>query len=216
MNVLAERFIEDGYKINGVIQIGAGDGYELQWYRELGIEHYMGFEPVKDVYRRFIQNYPELKTGKEFIFNIALSDQDLGSTPIRATLGDGQGSSLLEPTPEYLEEHPEYANFYTDFVNVKRFYTVMKDWGTAIDVRNNFDLLVVDTQGTEFEAMDGMSHYLSYMKYIIVELSEKPVYKGGKDAALVCDYLKKHGYHRLNNIGHHSDVYFIREDLFND
>lgn len=68
------------------------------------------------------------------------------------------------------------------------------------------DMLCIDLQGYELNALMSMGQYLSRgVKYIIVECSVKPTYVGGATFVDVAAYLGKHGFaYKCSNIFGHA------------
>src|SRR5436190_2893425 len=93
--VKISHFTKQGFDINGVIHIGANDGYEMQWYRQLGIQHILGFEPFFPAIQRFKEKYGDSIP----LVEGALSDKD-GEYILYQYGDDGQGSSLYKPIAE--------------------------------------------------------------------------------------------------------------------
>lgn len=204
-------FMDQGLDINGVVHVGTNDGYELQWYRQLGIEYFCGFEPLPLAVEAFQRNYPELKTGKEFFFPFALGNRN-DRENLHQTTGDGQGSSFLEPTAAYKEKHPEYQ--YVDHIGVavERFRDLIVHTHPLIPL-DKFDCLVVDVQGRELDVLRGMEDYIKRFSYLNIELSEVPVYEESESAQEAVDFLEYHGFVQKSPIEEHNDVFFVRNDL---
>lgn len=209
--VKISHFTEKGFDITGVVHVGTNDGYEFQWYRKMGIEYFIGFEPLPIAIEAFAKNYPTLATGKEFFFGVGLGLDDRFAE-IYQTTGDGQGSSFLQPTREYSENHPEYFYINKELVDIRRFDTFMTNLGSTVPMKN-FDCLVCDVQGMELYALMGMGIYLQHFSYLNIECSEKPVYQNSQSASEIISFLKKQGFKQDSPIEEHNDIMFIREDL---
>ena len=209
MKVKISHFTDKGHKINGVIHVGANDGEEIPGYKELGIENIICFEPLSTAYALLRNSYPNV-----FSFKLALGETDEDAT-LYISAGDGKGSSLLETNMEHPEVQKNWNHGQADIVGeqkvkVRRFDTWAKDAPVNLD---DYDCLVLDTQGNELEVLKGMGEHLSGFKYLSVELSEIPVYFGEHPAAEVCEWLDTQGFNRDSPIQTHDDVFFIREGV---
>ena len=197
--VKINHFTEQGIQINGIVHVGANDGYEMQWYQKMGIKHLIGVEPLPSAQHLFLSRYPEIP-----LFGYALSDWD-GAAVLHPTEGDGQGSSLLVdayPNPQY--------KFLPDVeVSVRRWDTIVRE-SPGLDF-SQYDCLVMDVQGHEWEALHGFGDELRRFNLINVELSREPVYLDGRPAQEVADWLVEQGFKQDSPIEEHDDVFFIRE-----
>jgi hypothetical protein len=74
----------------------------------------------------------------------------------------------------------------------------------------DYDCLVVDTQGTELDVLKGMGHMLQNFKMLNIECSEEAVYDGEANAQEVIDYLLSRGFKQDSPIEPHNDIMFIK------
>ncbi|MDD1678314.1 MAG: FkbM family methyltransferase [Methanomicrobiales archaeon] len=199
--VKINHFTEQGLQINGIVHVGTNDGYEMHWYKMMGIKHLIGVEPLPSAQELFGQKHPDLP-----LFGYALSDHD-GIGVLHPTEGDGQGSSLLidaKPNPDY--------KFLPDVhVIVRRWDSIVRE-SVGFDF-GLYDCLVMDVQGYEWEALHGFGDQLKHFNMINVELSEEPIYVGGRPAREVVEWLATQGFNIDSPITEHDDVFFIREGL---
>ena len=186
-----------GLDIKGILHVGTNDGYEMQFYRSMGIEHLAGVEPLPSAIALFRRKYTDIP-----LFGCALSDKEGKAMLTVVTPGDGQGSSLLaENSPS-----PEYSYDTQVEVNVRRGDSLELSWG-------KYDCMVVDVQGLEYEVLKGFGEYLHGFRMLSVECSIAPVYRGGAPARVVADYLAEMGFIRKSDFEVHNDVFWVREDV---
>lgn len=182
-----------GLDIKGIIHVGSNDGYEMQWYRKMGIQHLMGIEPLPAACERFTQSYPTIPLGR-----FALGDQENVYKTLYIAPGDGQGSSFLR---EIGKPHSEPVAT----VPVHR-------WDSLIGIHHElYDCLVMDVQGFELPALMGFGTKLAFIQCINIELSKEPIYEGGAPAAEVIEFLDKAGFVQMSRTEEHNDVFFIRK-----
>lgn len=204
------HFTQQGFKIKGLIHAGTNDGEEMPSYIELGIKNLLGFEPLESAWKIFIDTFPGIPCEK-----VALSDHK-GHATLLITKGDGKGSSLLDP----ITEHPEVKRNWkdnsmitgTEEVGLIRLDDFFYDNSLLYDIRD-YDCLVLDTQGNEWEVLQGCGKLLKRFKFISVELSETPVYHGEHPGQEVIDWLVKQGFTQDTQLQPHNDVFFVRSDI---
>jgi len=78
---------------------------------------------------------------------------------------------------------------------------------------SQYDTLQLDTQGNEMEILLGMGKWLKQFKYLCIELSVTPVYKGETPGAEVAAWLKNQGFTLDSPIYEHNDCFFVRSDI---
>lgn len=202
--VKISHFTEKGHDINGVMHVGTNYGYEFQYYRQMGIEYFCGFEPLPLGIAEFVKNYPVLATGKEFFFPFGLGNENINLSLKQAT-GDGQDSTFLDPIEPII---------FVDevVVKVKRFQDLMIETYPLIPI-DQFDCLVVDVQGMELEVLKGMGSYLLKFSYLNIECSRDLKYGGSNTAQEIIDYLFSKGFRQDSPIEEHNDIMFIRSNI---
>ena len=191
-------FLERGYALKGgVVHIGANEGYEVQWYLALGLKPILCFEPLLEAAEKFWSRY---KPDDAHLELLALGNID-GEALLHVTPGDGQGSSTLPGLP------PEYREVATEIVQMARFWT----WARGnLYEPSHYDTLVIDTQGTELDVLRGMDDYLESFRFLNIECSLEPVYRGGARAEEVIVYLARYGFKPITPVERHTDILFVK------
>lgn len=201
------HFTQQGFTINGVIHGGMNDGEEVYSYKDLGIKNILGFEPLPFAAQKARDDHAVR------VEEFALGNNN-GSATLIVTKGDGKGSSIYEPILESEEVKKNWVDngIIVDHITVetRRF----ADWFMQSDINlDDYDCLVLDTQGNEMEVLMGMEKLLMNFKYLSIELSETPVYEGETPAHDVCSWLTNIGYTQDSPIQSHNDVMFVRSDI---
>ena len=209
--VKISHITEQGFDIEGIIHVGANNGEELPWYREMGIYHLVAFEPLDGIFEKLESDYPSVHC-----FKLALGNEDNDQKILNIASGDAKGSSVFFPDlthPEVTErwKHGQDRMVGTQVMKMRKFSTWAKEH-PEIDL-SNYDTIVMDTQGNEMEVLLGMEEYLQHFKFLSLELSYKPVYFGETSGEEVSDWLDEHGFIRDSPIFSHNDVFFIRKDI---
>lgn len=196
----------DRHNINGVIHVGANDGYEIQFYLAMGITRIMAFEPLFSAYALLRDSY---KPCGVTCFNLALGNHNSFET-LNVTEGDGQGSSLLLPKPE-----ANYPRLTTERVQVAKFDDLVQSRNIPMTEKQKYmyDCLIVDVQGYELEVLRGFGKWLDYFRFLNIECSRVPIYEGEPTAYEVIDYLAEYEFKRITEIEDHNDILFMKEDL---
>lgn len=193
--------------MNGVVQVGAHAGEEVNGWLDEGRKPIYCFEPQ-----------PMLRIHR-FSTDVTWSPIALASVsrrvlplsiPQHLTEAEGmdtQSASLLELIPDRAIE-----NGWTPtpvekiMVPVQRF----DYWAPRNCFQRSCTLLKIDVQGYELQVLEGFGDYLKDFSEIVVECSSPPLYRGGSDATEVEEFLGRHGFRRMTPILQHGDVKYIR------
>lgn len=213
------HFTVQGYDLNGVLHAGTNDGEEIYNYIRYGIDHILGFEPLRAAFQLCKANCATWRQEFDYRGNITLSnwalDEYEGEADLVVTKGDGKGSSLFEP----VLDNPEVLKNWTDNairVGTERCgVTTLHNWlhrNPTIDI-TNYDTLVLDTQGNEFEILKGMESELPGFKYLCIELSLTPTYHGETPGPVIAEWLRERGFTLDSPQYDHNDWFFVRSDI---
>ena len=180
-----------GFDIRGVIHVGVNDGYEMDRYAGMGIEHIIGIDPLPSVHE--VNRRLGIPT-----YQCALGNR-LGLFPLYVP-DDPGGSSLLhsyEPVREILN------------VLELPFPHLVQMVGLDLD---KFDCLVLDVQGYELEVLRGMGELVRKFRFFNIECSADAdhLYAGEPSAQQVIDYLGELGIKQDTPICEHDDIMFVR------
>lgn len=176
--------------IRGVIHVGAHFGSESEIYESFNIKDVIWFEALPKTFTVLNSNVGKL--ARNSAFNVALSDAD-GETTFYVTdngRGNNCSSSILP-----LGEH---ANFYPH-VKVVEKLTVQTRRFDSFATENSFDLsmfnfLNIDVQGAEMHVIKGMGDLIDGFDYVMAEINEVELYKGGTLISELQAYLKSRGF----------------------
>lgn len=203
--------ILDTYPANGLIHVGANDGYEFKYYKEKGIPNLVGFEPLIQAFVRFHNEEPDILK-----FHVGWGDVNELKT---INVFENDKSSSVLPTIEV--EDPEKHEVFKDW-NIGQMIPAGQDTIQLMRYEDfmrskpynpeDFDVLVIDIQGYELKALQGMGSQLDYFDLLVVECSAVPVYVGEPSAQEVIDWLDKKGFDAMTPPGPHTDILFIRRD----
>lgn len=211
------HFTVQGFDIHGIVQGGANDGEEMISAVNLGVEHYIAFEPLKSAFRKLMQiDVPTTYARIDLGLHNNRTTSELYVTDI-----DGKGSSIYETEWEHPEVLKNWNQGQAAIVGKEKIVMVRFDkwfdemhrkFPEQFDIAN-YDTLQLDTQGNEMEILEGLGKYLDNFKYLCIELSIEPVYKGETPGYQVAEWLRQHGFVLDSPIYAHNDAFFVRKDI---
>jgi len=205
----AERFL-DGAR--GVIHVGANIGQERETYALAGLP-VIWIEPAADTFDRLCQNisaYPQQQAfcrlvtdcdDKRYTFNIA---------------SNGGGSSSILDLKLHRDIWPNVE--FRDSVELQGVTLPTLFARERLDARQ-YDVLVMDTQGSELLVLQGAESMLGNFRFIRTEAADFEAYEGCCQINDLVDYLQKHGFRELHRKsfaeraagGRYYDVIFERQ-----
>lgn len=181
-------------KINGVIQIGAHYGSEIDLFLENGIKNIICFEPVPSSFEILKQNAKD----KAKIINLAVGNENKKIEMNIETANNGQSSSILEPAL-HLIQYPHIVFDTKIEVNMIKLDDFIKNNNTNNDIINNksHNFIFLDVQGYELEVFKGAENTLNDIDYIICEVNRDVVYYGCPMVDELDYYLEKYNFKRV-------------------
>lgn len=196
--------------IKGVIHVGANTGQET---RDSGIKFYHSYnlnviwvEPILNVYNKLQDNIKMYV--KQRAFNALITDVDGQECDFFITNNNGESSSIFE-----LNEHKRIwptvhcTNKIT--ITSKTLSSLLYEESISID---DYNLLNMDTQGSELLVLKGCVDILPKFKYISLEVADFASYKNGCKLNEIEDFLVSNGFKRISltpwNKGYSSGDYY--------
>lgn len=228
-------------KPKGIIQVGAHWAEEHDVYVEMGISKIIYVEPCKEAYDKISERFhSEIvydvlneKTGirvdvgrKIIMFNAACGETESEMTMQVSHNNQGQSNSLLKPEL-HLHQHPEVV--FTDTENVKVipldllpfpkgiWNSVDGDKGYFYN-ENDYNILVMDTQGYEGQVLKGATETLKHIDCIYTECNRGQTYSGNMEIEEMDTFLKLHNFERVETYWPSpnwtwGDCCYVRESL---
>lgn len=143
------------------------------------------FEPLKNHILTFNKNTRNLSG--IHLHNYCLGNEN--TTGIINISSFSDSSSLLEPTPlEY--EYFNIKKIGEEKVDIKRLEDLIKQ-----NIIPTPDIIKLDIQGFELEALKGMGNLLHHVKYILCEVSFKKLYQNQALFLDIANYLEAYNLH---------------------
>jgi FkbM family methyltransferase len=170
-------------KVNGTIHAGAHMGEERQMYARLGFGPVTWIEAIP----RLAELVRGLTPPEDRVINATLWSRSGLNFSFKVT--NATGSSSLFDLAEHQVEYPDI--FVEERLEV---VTITLD-DLELDRKSN--LLVLDLQGAEFEALQGGPETLRSVDYILTEVNRRELYSGIKQVTDLDSFLRLKGFSRV-------------------
>ena len=181
------------------------DGFELNTEEEskvdLTLEVYL-FEPNLGFYDKLKEQFGELTNFH--IYPIALSNKK-GIFDFYLT-GKQDCASLYRPKEEAWPNRPDVTNFEIVQVEVDLMKNVLPNLPYI-------SYLKLDTQGTEYEILEGMGDLLLKTHYVRCEISLYGQYENQKTKEDIVSFMKSKGFIYLEEKMQGADIFFVNPNF---
>lgn len=184
----AARFLDDA---RGVVHVGANIGQERDTYALSGLP-VIWVEPVEDIYAQLCENistYP-----KQQAFCRLVTDRD-GARYNFNIASNGGGSSSIFDLKLHRDIWPNVR--FEQSVELESITLTTLFAREHLDAQQ-YDVLVMDTQGSELLVLQGAEAMLGNFRYIRTEAADFEAYAGCCQVDDLSDYLRKHGFRELH------------------
>jgi FkbM family methyltransferase len=199
-------------KAKGVIHVGANIGQEAGLYDQYGLP-VIWVEPnpeVFEVLRSNVKAYPH-----QIALQGLVTDVDNAEYPFHLANNGGESSSILD-MHLHTEVWPDVKYERTIQLRSRTLPSLLKD--NHIDLAG-YDMLVMDTQGSELLILKGAAALLKDIRYIKTEV---PNFESYKDCCQIEDLeaflapygFREHSRHRFakrRSTGSYFDIIYIRK-----
>lgn len=174
--------------INTIFDIGANVGQFSLNLRAAGFKgKIVSFEPTSCAYPLLLKK-AELDS-KWFVHSRnAIGDKD-GITKINIS-GNSVSSSILPMLDSHISAAQDSNYLASEKITIARLDSISEQYLTE----NSNLFLKIDTQGYEWQVLDGAPETLKKTKGILIELSLVPLYEGQKLWCEIISRLKKEGF----------------------
>ncbi|WP_254173819.1 FkbM family methyltransferase [Planktothrix pseudagardhii] len=192
----------------GVVHVGAHEGTEISSYQAMGVQKVLFIEANPAVFERLQANvaaYPNVQA-----VNCAISNQN-GMINLRVTSFD-QSSSIL-PLKHHQNIYPDIVETHQVTVEAKTLDTLLQELGLN---PSDFNILNIDIQGAELLALQGATHWLTYIEAINTEVNYKQLYEGSALIDDLDEFLDYYGFNRVKTVTHHpdwGDAFYVKKPV---
>lgn len=184
----------------GVVHVGANDGQERFCYSENKLK-VVWVEAIPEVHDKLVRNL-ETFPDQQAIAGL-ITDRDGDTHTMHISNNYGLSSSIFD-----LHQHKD---IWPDVHYVREISLQSMTLKTALDSAGvniaEYEVLVMDTQGSELLVLKGAEEILSYFKYIKSEAADFEIYKGCATAEQIQDFLEPRGFRLIRK-----DEFARRED----
>jgi FkbM family methyltransferase len=174
-------------KVRGIIHVGANEGQERDLYAAFGL-NVIWIEPIREVFQVLRDNISELQTQRAL--NYLVTDEDGKEYEFHIANNGGSSSSILD-----LSQHKEMwpGITYTSTVTLKGITLTRIFEVEHLDI-GQFDALVLDTQGSEYNILMGATELLANFEFIKVEVPDFDSYKGCCQIGQLSEFMLSQGF----------------------
>jgi FkbM family methyltransferase len=179
-----DRFLK---KITGVVHVGANTGQEIRLYAQYGLS-VVWIEPIPDVFEKLQSNLKGIP-GQVALQGL-VTDRDDAEYQFHLASNNGASSSILDLNL-HQDIWPDVSYERTIKLHSKTLSSLLKDHNVAL---SDYDMLIMDTQGSELLVLKGAVPILHHFRYIKTEVPDFEAYKDCcqlKDLQL---FLGQYGY----------------------
>jgi len=173
-----------GLKVSGLIHAGAHKGEEAYVYKSLGFGAVTWIEAIP----KLAEELAEVIELPSIVINATLWSSS--NQKMTFKVATSSGSSSLFELKDHKIEYPQIEVLEEIEVNTQ-----------TLDQLNVFgpekNLLVLDLQGAEYEALLGAKRTLAGLNYVITEVNRRELYKGIKLVNDLDKLLKDNGFIRV-------------------
>jgi FkbM family methyltransferase len=156
----------------GIIHAGAHLVQERDVYKRLQLEPVLWVEANPQITKqaeKILESYP-----KQHIVNAALWNVAGEKKEFSIAGNEGSSSSLLE-LGLITASHPEVFLEGKFQIETSTLKDVLLD---SPEIYQSADFLLLDTQGSEYQVIQGLGESINQLKYILTEVSTKQLYRG--------------------------------------
>jgi FkbM family methyltransferase len=198
-------------RARGIIHVVANVGQARDDYAGAGLP-VVWIEPIPEIYRTLVANiagYPD-----QTAIQALVTDTDGDERVLHVANNDGQSSSIFD-LHQHRDIWPDIGYIRDITVRTETLPTALERSGVRVQ---DYDALVLDTQGSELLILKGAATLLPSVRYVVTEAAEFEAYKGAATLDEIKDFLREFGFraahHRVQvthpNGGRFYDVIFRR------
>lgn len=183
------NYLIEKYRLNitGVVHVGASYAQEMSSYNRAGIKRVIWIEAIREIYDsiyKTLQPYPSA-----ICFHACISNRDHKRVRFNITSNKGQSSSLFN-LKEHAQQYPNIVVVEQRQLRTITLDTLLKK--SHIEIKGEYNFLVMDIQGAELLALKGMKKNLNKFQYLYLEVNQRELYEGCALEPEVDRYLREH------------------------
>ncbi|MCX6702141.1 MAG: FkbM family methyltransferase [Candidatus Zambryskibacteria bacterium] len=172
-----------------IFDVGAANGETVVRYEKIFVQSEIYcFEPFKEFFENLKNNHKNVRA-----YNTALGNKN---GKVNFHVNPSLGSSSILPTDK---RGPD--NWWAGVLETKEIIEIpimTLDKFTRDNSIDHIDILKLDTQGTEYEIIEGATETLKKTKLIFTEITVIPTYEGQKEIDEIIKILRLNGFYIHN------------------
>jgi FkbM family methyltransferase len=177
-------------KIRGLIHVGANTGQERQLYSKYKLS-VIWVEPIPEIFAELENNL--IGISKQVAIKGLVTDRDNEEYTFKVASNHGASSSIFD--------FDLHKDIWPNITFEKTISLYSKTLPTLLIENNieigNYDMLVIDTQGSELLVLKGAVSILQNFKYIQTEVPDFEAYKGCCQLEEVQFFFKEQNYEEV-------------------
>ena len=173
--------------ISGVIHVGANTGQERDLYYKHNL-NVIWVEPIPTVFNKLKENIKDFKNQKAI--KALITNKDNVEYKFNIANNNGASSSILT-FKDHKDIWPDV--FYEDTILLKSITLEKLIEKEGINC-NDYQALVLDTQGSELLVLKGSTSILKHFKYIATEVADFESYKDCCTLADIKVFMDEHNF----------------------
>ena len=179
-----DRFLK---KVKGIIHVGANTGQEMELYAKYKLP-VVWIEPIPEVFETLQNNLKAVKN--QVAIKGLVTDVDDNDYEFHVANNYGASSSILE-LDLHTDIWPDIKYEKTISLKSNTLASLLKNNNISLD---NFDTLIMDTQGSELLVLQGSVPILDKFTFIKTEVSDFESYKGCCQLKDIDAFLREYGF----------------------
>lgn len=190
--MLLEQKDFDGVKLRGVMHVGMHEAEEYNFYKNLGITTMCFIEANINLCNK-VANTIIGEDENVKIINSAISNESGVDVELMIT-NNFQSSSILK-----LKDHSKIYPHIVEVDKIKLKTNTLDQVLKLYDDPSVIDFLVLDIQGVELQAMQGLTNWDS-IEAVYTEVNYREMYEGCALEPDVTNFLKLKGFEKIKEI----------------
>ena len=182
-----DHFLND---VSGLIHIGANTGQERVVYGDLNL-NVIWMEPIPEIFKQLEKNISNYSN--QYAFNHLLTDLDDEEYNFNISNNGGQSSSILN-LALHKEIWPKVDFNGSIRIKSQTFFSFVQRNKINLE---QYQALILDTQGSELLVLKGCGALLKKFRYIKIEVSDFESYAGCPKPEEIENYLYQFGFKEL-------------------
>jgi FkbM family methyltransferase len=178
-------------KVNGVIHVGANTGQERKLYAQYGLS-VVWIEPIPEIFEKLQLNL--IGFPKQIALKGLVTDYDDMEYHFHLANNNGASSSILDMNL-HQDIWPEVGYEKTINLYSRKLSSLLNDNNVNI---SEYNMLVIDTQGSELLVLKGAESILNNFTFIQTEVPDFEAYKGCCQLKDLQSFLGERGYKEIS------------------